>query len=324
MQDVTVPDKAAMQPGQTFNKIWRIRNSGTTTWDAGYRLAFAGDNQMKGPNEVPLPSVPVLPGQTVNLEVRLTAPDQAGVHRSTWQIRNRNNQLIPQEIHAEIEVKTTRPFDEAAFVADVTIPDGSVIQPGASFLKTWRVRNSGTTTWTTSYSLRFVADNRMNGPASVSLPRKVAPGELVEVSVNLTSPQEAGRHRSTWKLHNAQGQAFDYYMYADIQVPQKPAPTKKLSEARYIADITVPDGTLIQPGDTFVKTWRIRNSGESTWGEGYTLAYFGDDKMGAPDSVPLPPANPGQVVDVSVTLTAPKQQASTAARGSRVTRRANS
>src|SRR5512145_2428272 len=98
VQDVTVPDKAAMQPGQTFNKIWRIRNSGTTTWDAGYRLAFAGDNQMKGPNEVPLPSVPVLPGQTVNLEVRLTAPDQTGVHRSTWQIRNRNNQLIPQEI----------------------------------------------------------------------------------------------------------------------------------------------------------------------------------------------------------------------------------
>jgi hypothetical protein len=306
MQDVTVPDKTVMQPGQAFTKTWRVRNSGSTTWNGGYRLAFSKDDQMQGPNDAVLPSTPVLPGQTTNVSVRLVAPNQTGIRRSTWQLKNRNNQLFPQEIYAEIDIKAVTAFDQASYVADVTIPDGTVIQPGASFLKTWRIRNSGTTTWTTDYTLRFVSDDRMDGPASVNLPRKVAPGEIVEVSVTLTAPQDAGRHRSTWKVFNAEGKAFDYMMFAEIQVPQTLPPVTKRSEARYVADITIPDGTLIQPGDAFTKTWRIRNSGETTWSAGHTLAFFGDEQMNGPDSVPLPPAQPGEIVDVSVTLTAPE------------------
>ena len=38
----------------------------------------------------------------------------------------------------------------AAFVADVTIADGSYIAPGSTFTKTWRIRNNGTTTWNTN------------------------------------------------------------------------------------------------------------------------------------------------------------------------------
>ncbi len=305
VEDVTVPDKTVMEPGQTFNKVWRVRNTGTTTWKDGYKLAYVKDDQMGGPNDTPLPSVPVQPGQLTNAEVRLIAPGQAGLRQGTWQLKNRDNQTFPQELSVIVDVKTAQAFDQAAFVADVTVPDGTVIQPGESFVKTWRLRNSGTTTWTTAYTLRFVSDNRMNGPASVSLPRKVAPGEIVEVSVTLTAPPEAGRQRSTWKLHNAAGKPFDYMMYAEIQVPQSAPPVGKRSEASYMADLTIPDGTVIQPGDTFVKTWRIRNSGETTWGAGYTLAFFGDEQMGGPDSVPLPQAKPGDVVVISVTLKAP-------------------
>ncbi len=305
VEDITVPDKTVMEPAQNFNKVWRLRNTGTTTWKDGYKLAYVKDDQMGGPNDTPLPSVPVQPGQLTNAEVRLTAPSQAGLRLGTWQLKNRDNQTFPQELSVIVDVKTAQAFDQAAFVADVTVPDGTVIQPGESFVKTWRLRNSGTTTWTTAYTLRFVSDNRMNGPASVSLPRKVAPGEIVEVSVTLTAPPEAGRQRSTWKLHNAAGKPFDYMMYAEIQVPQSAPPVGKRSEASYMADLTIPDGTVIQPGDTFVKTWRIRNSGETTWGAGYTLAFFGDEKMGGPDSVPLPQAKPGDVVVISVTLKAP-------------------
>jgi hypothetical protein len=306
VEDVTIPDGTVMEPGHNFDKVWRMRNTGTTTWKDGYKLAYVKDDQMGGPNDTPLTSLPVEPGQLTNVAVRLTAPSQAGVRRSTWQIKNRDNQVFPQEVYAEVDVRVTQAFDQASYVADVTIPDGTVVQPGASFLKTWRLRNSGTTTWTTNYSLRFVSDNRMSGPASVSLPRNVAPGEIVEISARLIAPQDAGRQRSTWKLHNAAGKPFDYGMYAEIQVPESPPPVTKLSEARYVADMTIPDGTVIQPGDTFVKTWRIRNSGETTWGTGYTLAFFGDEQMGAPDSVPLPAARPGDVVDVSVTLRAPE------------------
>jgi hypothetical protein len=315
VQDVTIPDGTQMQPDETFVKTWRVRNTGTIPWDNRYTLGFAGDNQMGAADSVPAITDLVRPGQLTNVSVNLIAPSEVGTHRSTWMVRNPDEDLIPQDMYAEIAIKADDDEDTdsgggtdlARFVADVTIDDGTVIQPGAGFTKTWRVRNGGASTWNTDYSLRFVSDNRMNGPDSVPLTRKVAPGEVVEVSVELAAPTTAGRHTSTWKLHNAQGKPFNYHMYAEIQVPESITPTQKRSEMRYLADVTIPDGKLMQPGEQFVKTWRVRNTGESTWGSGYELAFFADNQMGAPDAVPLPPARPGDEVALSVTLTAPEE-----------------
>jgi hypothetical protein len=305
LADVTVPDGTVMQPGQVFNKTWRIRNTGTTAWDAGYKLVFAGGDKMGGQDEMALPGVPVQGGQAINVTLPLTAPTDAGVHRSTWQLRNAAGNSFPNTFYAEIEVKEAKPVDEASYVADVTVEDGTVVQPGSQFTKTWRVRNTGTTTWTTNYSLRFFADEQMGGPDSVPLPRKVKPGEVIELSVSLKAPMTPGRHRSTWKLCNTKGKVFDYEQYGEIQVSQQLAPTEKLDELRFMADVTVPDETSMQPGERFIKTWRVRNTGETTWGSGYTLAFFGDDQMGGPASVPLPRAKPGDIVDVTLMLTAP-------------------
>ncbi|MCZ7540832.1 MAG: NBR1-Ig-like domain-containing protein [Anaerolineae bacterium] len=303
--DVTIPDGTKMQPGQTFLKTWRLRNTGNTTWGTGTELVFAGGAQMGAPNQVTLAAVPVLPGQAVNVSVKLTAPAEAGRHRSTWQLCGPGGQPFPNTFYAEIAVKAVAAFDEASYVADVTVPDGTVIKPGAAFVKTWRVRNTGTTTWTPDYTLRFAADDQMGGPDSVPLPRAVKPGEIVELSVRLRAPKEAGRHRSTWKLANAAGKPFEYGQYVEVQVPRAVARAQKLDELRWLADVTVFDETVMEAGEPFVKTWRVRNSGETTWEPGYTLAFFGDERMGGPQSVPLPPAAPGDVVEVSVPLVAP-------------------
>jgi hypothetical protein len=98
--------------------------------------------------------------------------------------------------------------DRAEFVADVTIPDGTAMDPGEDFTKTWRLQNVGTTTWSTAYSLVHASDDAIEGPASVSLPKNVAPGETVEVSVDLTAPEADGTHTSYWKLSNDRGQLF--------------------------------------------------------------------------------------------------------------------
>ncbi len=310
LADVTVADGTQMQAGQTFRKTWRIRNSGTTTWDGRYKLVPADGDHMSGPDEVMLPTVPIQPGQTVNLTIRLTAPDAAGRHRSVWQLRDGNGELFPNSFYTEVEVKETKAFDEASYVADVTIPDATVIQPGDTFVKTWRVRNTGTTSWSTDYALRFSSGDRMDGPDSVPVPREVKPGDVVELSVRLKAPTQSGRHRSAWKLSNARGTLLDYEQYAEIQVPQKVVSAQKLSELSWVADVTVPDGAPLDAGEQFVKTWRVRNSGETTWGAGYELAFFGDDQMDGPDSVPLPPAKPGEAVEVSVMLTAPDKSGS--------------
>jgi len=100
------------------------------------------------------------------------------------------------------------PCDRAAFVADVTIPDGTVVTPNQNFTKTWRLQNNGTCTWGPSYALVFDSGEVMGGPASVPLNVSVAPGGVVDVSVNLKAPATAGKYRGYWKLRNSAGATF--------------------------------------------------------------------------------------------------------------------
>lgn len=98
--------------------------------------------------------------------------------------------------------------DQAAFVRDVTAPDGTVFAPDAQFTKTWRLQNVGSCAWTTSYALVFSSGNRMGGAAAVNLPGTVSPGQFVDVSVKLTAPLADGTHAGYWMLRNAAGVMF--------------------------------------------------------------------------------------------------------------------
>ena len=98
--------------------------------------------------------------------------------------------------------------DAAAFVSDVTYPDGANVSLGSTFTKTWRIQNVGTCTWTTAYALVFVSGERFGAPAAVSLPGNVAPGQSIDLSLNLTAPNNNGRFRGDWKLRNASGALF--------------------------------------------------------------------------------------------------------------------
>ncbi len=100
------------------------------------------------------------------------------------------------------------PCDAARFVADVTVPDGTPYSPGAAFVKTWRLQNIGSCTWTTAYALVFSGGERMNGAAAVNLPAPVAPGQFVDVSITLKAPDADGRYTGYWMLRNAAGLPF--------------------------------------------------------------------------------------------------------------------
>src|SRR5512141_2598891 len=60
--------------------------------------------------------------------------------------------------------------DAAQFVSDVTVPDGTKYDPGTAFKKTWRLKNIGTCTWSTSSSLVFDSGERMGASASIACP----------------------------------------------------------------------------------------------------------------------------------------------------------
>jgi hypothetical protein len=107
------------------------------------------------------------------------------------------------------------PCDRGDFVTDVTIPDDTVLKPGEKFTKTWRIKNTGSCTWTTSYDIVFVDGNAMNAPASIKLPKSVAPGETVDISVEMTAPTEPKTYKSNWKLRNASSAVFGLGSKAD-------------------------------------------------------------------------------------------------------------
>lgn len=122
--------------------------------------------------------------------------------------------LTPQAPSAQPGVTATLPevpsgaCDTAHFVKDVTVPDNTEFAPGATFVKTWRLKNTGTCAWTTAYSTVFIKGDKMGAPDAVTMPQNVPPGSEVDISVPLQAPNTPGVYRGDWKLRNASGQIF--------------------------------------------------------------------------------------------------------------------
>ncbi len=148
--------------------------------------------------------------------------------------------------------------DLAIFVADVTIPDGTVIAPGASFTKTWKLQNGGTTTWTTSYSLAFASGEQMGGDASVALKQSVAPGAQIDVSVNLVAPNNPGSYQGYWKMKNATGQFFDYSVYVLITVGNPVTTPVRTSETPAVTPTPTSTG---EPGNPITSLTMLVDQG---------------------------------------------------------------
>jgi hypothetical protein len=106
------------------------------------------------------------------------------------------------------------------FVADVTVPDGQAVAAGSTFTKTWRLRNTGTCTWTSGYAVTWASGERMEAPNTVSLTAvDVAPNGTVEVSVNLRAPAAAGTYQANFRLRAPDGTVFGNF-WVRIAVPQ--------------------------------------------------------------------------------------------------------
>ena len=93
--------------------------------------------------------------------------------------------------------------DQAQYVKDVTIDDGTTFDPGETFTKTWRLRNAGTCTWS-GYSLVFDSGDAMSGASPISI-GTVNPGQEVDLSVTLTAPASNGSYRGYWRIRNTSG-----------------------------------------------------------------------------------------------------------------------
>jgi hypothetical protein len=143
--------------------------------------------------------------------------------------------------------------DRAEFVADVTIPDGTNMAPNQAFTKTWRLVNNGTTTWDTRYALVFSSGNSMSAPSVVNLPATVAPGQNVDITVNLVAPTTAGDYIGYFILKNPNGQIFGVgpnatdAIWVQILVGNA-TPVGTLPAGTTTPSVSVPSATVSQVG----------------------------------------------------------------------------
>ncbi|HUS17102.1 MAG TPA: NBR1-Ig-like domain-containing protein [Chloroflexia bacterium] len=96
----------------------------------------------------------------------------------------------------------------ADFVADVTVPDGTVFEAGEQFIKTWKLKNAGTAPWGTDFCRVQVRGDTLGAPVVVPLSGTVRPGETVELSLPFTAPDKLGTYTSCWMLRTPSGAPF--------------------------------------------------------------------------------------------------------------------
>jgi len=121
---------------------------------------------------------------------------------------------------AAVPAPTSAPgacYDGLEYVADVTIPDGKVMDPGENFDKTWRVKNTGTCTWDNNYWFVFVQGDQMNGSAE-RVRGTVSPGDTYDVTIDQRAPKNPGRYGGVWQMTNGNQVAFGTRVWVKIRV----------------------------------------------------------------------------------------------------------
>lgn len=96
------------------------------------------------------------------------------------------------------------------FLGDVTIPPETNMRPGRKFTKTWLVRNGGTCTWTTQFTLVNTGGNDFGVRNPFPFTQIIEPGETSEISIELTAPKTLGTYYGYWLIRSPYGNSFGY------------------------------------------------------------------------------------------------------------------
>lgn len=124
----------------------------------------------------------------------------------------------PGKISTSTGIVTQKICDEMEYVSDVTIPDGTTINAGQEFVKTWKVKNTGICAWTTDYKVTYSYGEKMGG-VDTPFSAEVQPNAEAEISVTLTAPSKPGTYSGYWTLASSHGFFFGPRLTVMIIVP---------------------------------------------------------------------------------------------------------
>jgi next-to-BRCA1 protein 1 len=109
----------------------------------------------------------------------------------------------------------------------VTVPDGTVLMPGETFEKIWRISSSGCAPWPVGTRWVFVAGDRMGTPGAVAV-ADTPVGGAADVAVLMVAPDTPGTYRGYWQMQTPDGEFFGERVYVQVVVSEPtPIPTAK-------------------------------------------------------------------------------------------------
>jgi hypothetical protein len=161
----------------------------------------------------PLPASTTTPTPTPTLVPLTTAPIL--ISPTNAPIENHTTGSL-RKSNAPIRVDYSL-CDSSAYVDDVTIPDGTVLAPGESFVKTWTLQNTGFCMWKANYTVKFFVGDAMSG-LETEIGRTVVSGRHAEISITLTAPALEGTYTGYWLLTDDYGMSFGMPFYVQIVV----------------------------------------------------------------------------------------------------------
>ncbi len=116
--------------------------------------------------------------------------------------------IMPSLTPLKSKIPTTSALCDNATLISSTIPVGQYFLPGDYFTQSWRVKNTGTCTWTTGYALVFASGSQMGGQGVYNFKTNVVPGQSIDLTINLRAPANPDTFTGRWKLQNANSKTF--------------------------------------------------------------------------------------------------------------------
>jgi len=195
ISDVTIPDNMQITPGTPFTKTWRLKNTGSCTWDNNYLVTYiSGTTMSQQPGYwIVQQGQIVLPGQTVDVSVGMTAPSANGNYASYWGLKKVDGQFMPIQGGANgnsfyVKLKVDDGSTPSGSITNASISieleqgSGTICTADATYLVHAYITADGSTT--ASYEIESTAGQVSAGYFTVGYLTPVFPVEQGTLSFN--------------------------------------------------------------------------------------------------------------------------------------------
>jgi hypothetical protein len=226
---VTPVEGARYEPGETVNLTIAAAASQNVA-----RVELSRDGSVVATQVNPQPSptfstrIAYVPSAQGRIQLAVIAVDGAGVSSDPFplalQIGDDPTPAPPPPPEPEVIVTPAGVIGAngclllSSFLQDVNVPDGTQIQPGAAFNKTWRMKNTSSCDWGEGYTLAHDSDTLLGTEASTPV-RTTPSNAMVDITVPMVAPNQPGVYTSTWRMKDPTGQWFGNRVFVVIQVP---------------------------------------------------------------------------------------------------------